>query len=475
MAKILNRDVDPAKPALIGSSGGILTYGELRHPTGALVSAPRSLVFIEGTNELSYVANIVSAIEAGHAVGLLNPGLTPSRSRELVDLYRPRFFLGRAPLAPSHWRHVGQQFGVDVFEAEDHDVALAPELCLLLSTSGSTGSPKFVRLSRTGVEANIHQIVHALDLNASDKPIAHLPVHYSFGLSVVTSHLSVGATIVLTTEPVTSNKLWAAVREHACNSISGVPTHFELMRKLGFDRLNVPSLKSFCQAGGRASPELLTVLLAETQRRAGKLYVMYGQTEAGPRMSTLQSKFAGTKLGSVGQALIGSKFEIKPLEGEVSSSGNLGEVIFHGPNVMMGYAQHADDLQLGDECGGSLATGDLGYLDNDGCLWLTGRLSRLAKVHGQRVSLDDVERLANPHGDCAAVELDDKIGLLTEVQSSQNADMVAHSNLVLSELNRQITLPSGCLLIRCVHELPRLPSGKIDYRRCAELLRSKAA
>lgn len=118
---------------------------------------------------------------------------------------------------------------------------------------------------------------------------------------------------------------------------------------------------------------------------------MYGQTEATARMAVLPPERLADKLGSAGLALPGGRLE----------ADDDGEILYHGPNVMMGYADTADDLSRGDDLGGVLRTGDLGRVDPDGFLHITGRLKRMAKIFGIRVNLDDVERMLRGSGPVA--------------------------------------------------------------------------
>src|SRR5205085_377478 len=142
--------------------------------------------------------------------------------------------------------------------------------------------------------------------------------------------------------------------------------------------------------------QLIAELAGRMAAAGGRMFVMYGQTEAGPRMTTLPPGRLAAKLGSVGAAIPGGALASQTAGGETTQPQITGEVIYRGPNVMMGYAETAAELARGDDNGGRLATGDLGYLDADGDLWLTGRSKRIGKVFGVRVQLDDLERaLAN--------------------------------------------------------------------------------
>ena len=120
---------------------------------------------------------------------------------------------------------------------------------------------------------------------------------------------------------------------------------------------------------------------------------MYGQTEASPRISYLEWKKLPLKFGSIGKVLSGSKFKILDKKGKyIKSAYSVGELIYFGKNVSLGYANGLEDLYKGDINKGKLFTGDLAYKDNDGYFYITGRKNRISKVFGIRIDLDDIEK-----------------------------------------------------------------------------------
>jgi len=233
------------------------------------------------------------------------------------------------------------------------------------------------------------------------------------------------------------------VVEHGVTSMAFVPSQYEMLRRLRFDPAKYPTLRTLTQAGGRLRTELVTEFAQKMATVGGRLFVMYGQTEAGPRMATLPSDRLADKLGSVGPALPGGTFTIEN-----------GEVVYRGPNVMMGYADTAADLAKGDEQGGVLHTGDLGRIDEDGFLHLTGRSKRMGKVFGVRINLDDVEK----NFPVAAVAGDDQ--LIVFAQGLADSDARALRSKIADWLGTHVT----GVVVRGVDALPLLPNGKVDYR-----------
>ena len=416
-----------------------VSYGELRARVDAAAAALATragggIAFLCCQNDVATVVAYLAALTAGVPVALVDARLDAAALAALIARYQPEVVLGRAvelpPAAPRPAPH--------------------PALALLLSTSGSTGSPRLVRLSRAAVEANARAIAAALALGPSEVAPTSLPLHYSYGLSVVNSHLVVGATLLLTDAGLVSDEFWRACRDHGATSLAGVPYSYQMLRRLDLGKLAPPSLRTLTQAGGRLDPALVRHFHGVAAARGGRLFVMYGQTEATARISVLSPDELPAHAGSVGRALPGGALAIDPD----------GEVIYRGPNVMMGYAEDRADLARGDELGGVLRTGDLGRLDADGRLWITGRVKRIAKVFGLRVNLDELEAWLRGQPDApvvAAIAGDDKLRVFVEGGAPE----------ALAELRRALAAKVGAHVsgveVIGVAALPRLASGKLDY------------
>ncbi len=422
-----------------------------------------SLVFLLCRNTADTVVAYLAAVRAGAAVALLDPNRPPAEQAALRDRYGPDCIVGvgAGDETPPGYRD-RDCAGLRLWQRLPPGPPVHPDLCLLLATSGSTGSPKFVRLSRRAVVGNAAAIAEVLGLDPAERPLGHLALHYSYGLSVLNSHLAVGASLVLTEHGLTGRDAWDLCRTHACTSLAGVPAHYELMRRLDLDAATLPALRTLTQAGGKLAPQTALLFHNRMAARGGRLFVMYGQTEAAPRMATLAPDRLAAKPESVGRALPGGRFEIRRADGGTAPIGEPGEVVYHGVNVMMGYAQERADLALGDRLGGVLATGDIGRLDAEGDLFITGRQSRFAKLFGLRVSLDDVEaRLTPAFGRVAAIERDGKVVVHC---CGEVAPAAFHAAL------RGLGLPTAGFALQRREALPLTASGKIDYRRLGDMV-----
>lgn len=445
-------------------SGRVLDHDtlvlEVTRVAEGLAALPEGVLFARTSLDLSSLLNYLAAFEGGRAVALIDPALNAESLARLIARFRPGAVLtapeGEPPpgyrAKDGHW-----------VRAEADGVRPHPELALLLTTSGSTGAPHFARLSRRAILANAHAIAEVLDIGPDDAAPTHLPPHYSYGLSVINSHLARGAAVVLEPSGIDSRSFWDAVAACRCTSLAAVPYHYELLRKSGFDPADFPRLRKLTQAGGKLRPELVTEFDAKMRAAGGGLYVMYGQTEAAPRMATMPAELLAHKPASVGPAVPGGQFTIRHNDGSETTHPKIsGEIVYRGPNVMMGYAEDAAGLALGDELGGVLPTGDLGYLDEDGFLFITGRLKRIGTVFGNRISLDDLEQAARATGlgidIVAAVPAGDKVVLFAEGVGEQACQDASRA------LGDRLHLHASGFDVRPIAVVPLLASGKIDYQ-----------
>jgi acyl-CoA synthetase (AMP-forming)/AMP-acid ligase II len=418
----------------------------------SLVSPAKSLLFLFCRNYAPCVFAYLGAIEGGQTVALLDEALAPEFRTRLIDLYRPEFIAAAdASLDPgSNYSPAISNIGLVLWRRNNTGTAATPhsDLALLLSTSGSTGTPKFVRLTRRNIESNARSICIGLGITPDDVPITSLPFHYSYGLSVLNSHLLAGASIVVSKAGLITPDFWNAFRNRQCTSWAGVPYSYQILKRLDLDKLNVPSLNTLTQAGGRLHVDLVAHFHARMTSRGGRFFVMYGQTEATARISILQSQLLPEKLGSAGQAIP---------DGLLSVDAETSEIVYRGPNVMMGYAESRQDLALGDVMGGVLPTGDLGYLDADSCLFLTGRRKRDAKVFGLRLNMDEVEEMLRAYGPTAVVAGNEKLVIYCE-HGDPDA-FIAYR----TDLSARLKLHVGAFEFHRVDQLPLNANGKIDY------------
>ena len=361
-----------------------------------------------------------------------------ARSESLVSRFDPDVI---AAAEGDHWGLTETRAGTR------HD--LHPDLAMLATTSGSTGSPKVVRLSRDNLQSNASAISEYLELDVSDRAMTTLPLHYCYGLSVLNSHLFAGASVRLSSRSVVDSELWNDFDAAQATSFAGVPHTFELLEKTDFATRELSSLRYITQAGGRLDPERARRFIHLGHHRGFDFITMYGQTEATARMAYVPRDLAETAIGTIGIPIPGGQFRI-----DAPAHSDVGELVYTGPNVMMGYGEQPADLALG-ATGHELFTGDLARQRDDGLYEVVGRSNRLTKIFGLRIDLDHVEQLFESRGiDVKAVSSDDKLTLF--VTAARQATVVAE------HAASQWGLPAHVVDVHFIAEFPRTSSGKTD-------------
>ncbi|MFJ4568774.1 AMP-binding protein [Streptomyces caelestis] len=430
---------------------GHVSYGELAQRvavTAERLGTVRRLVLLAGANSTDALVTYLAALSAGHPV-LLVPGDSEHTIRSLTQAYAPDVVA--RPDADGRWT---------LDERNPRSAhTLHPDLALLLSTSGSTGSPKLVRLSHENLQANAESIATYLGIDDTDRAATTLPMHYCYGLSVIHSHLLRGAGLILTERSVSDAAFWAEFHAARGTSLAGVPYTFDLLDRIGFERMDLPHLRRVTQAGGRLAPERVA-RYAELGRRSGwQLFVMYGQTEATARMAYLPPHLAAERPEAVGVPIPGGSFRLQPVDGHGPGAG---ELVYAGPNVMLGYAESPADLALGRTVR-ELRTGDLARRASDGLYEIVGRRSRFVKILGLRIDPQRIETLLEEQGVNAYCAGDGEA--LAVAALSRAGDEGRIRRLIA----RKCGLPPRVVRVRAVAELPRLASGKPDYEAVRRL------
>jgi len=414
-------------------NGHTLTYRELQQACDAFarqITPQRALILIAAKNDMATVTAYLSALQNGHVAMMIGDDMPDTLLAPILQSYTPNYLYRDGTLETLHVTPLN----------------LHEKLALLIPTSGTTGSEKMIRLSYRNLEANTASILGYLHLTCNDTAITTLPLYYSFGLSILNTHLGVGGRVVLTSEGLLSRSFWEQCDAHAVTSFSGVPYHYDMLRRLGFEKLP-QSVRMLTQAGGKMHEKAVAALGAWCQTQGKALYVMYGQSEATARISYLDPEKVLQKPASIGRAIPGGHLEIVN-----------DELIYRGDNVMLGYAVNAADLARGDDCGGVLATGDLGYQDDEGDFYVTGRIKRFIKLHGLRISLDAVEQFLKARGIEAMCGGDDTALVIGTRDAEGIRKLICDT----------FALHHSVVKVRTLEQLFVKPSGKYDYAALME-------
>lgn len=443
--------------AVICESGEVLTYMELDARVNAFcdrLTAGRGLLLLECTNSLNTIVSYLAALRTHSPVSLVDSG----RQDDIKRLKRNFSFL-------YHYSSVKDALSIGHIH---QGLDIHPDLAVLLSTSGSTGTAKCARLSIENINANAKSIVEYLGITSADRAPTNLPMYYSYGLSIINSHLSAGACLFVTERSVIEPEFWDFFDIHRCTSFAGVPHTYDLIEKSEFRTADRPFLRYATQAGGKMDPDLVTELGRRSTAEGWQFFVMYGQTEAAPRMAYLPPRQTLINPHCIGLPIPGGTFRLETDDGqEILQSEETGELVYRGPNVMMGYATNDADLALGDNQD-ELQTGDLARRTKDGFYYIVGRKSRFIKPFGLRVSLDAVEGWLAEHG-------------IKSVSAGQAEDLwvLTTDEIELASLETSIAnwlgIPTSAVHVRNIDEIPCKPNGKTDFPAIAALVREMAA
>lgn len=445
------------RPALVFAGQRTVTYRELSERVDRQALAfrgSRGLVSLEAELSEHAIVAYLAALRAGHAVAMQAPKNGAAGS--WVDAFDPDYA----------YRRIGDRWRIEYLRQDGK--APHSELAVILSTSGSTGGGKAVRLSRGNIAANAASIACYLGLTVDDRACLILPLHYSYGLSVLNAHLTVGASLYVPGGSILDPGFLDGLAASGSTNLSGVPYSYELLEKVGFRDRRFPNLRFMTVAGGRLSSDVIRLYNEHVTAQGAAFFAMYGQTEATARIAYVPPTVLAGNEDRIGVAIPGGSLVIENENGEpIDNDGTSGELVYRGPNVMMGYATSRDDLCRGAELT-ELRTGDLAMRHADGLFQIVGRMKRISKIAGLRIAHDVLEAALDSRGIAAAVVGDDA-GLHVFYTGVRDAE----------EIRRFLAQASGLTLAHLkatpLVEMPRLASGKIDYNALNTTARQAAA
>ena len=452
--------------AIYSDDSSHVTYGELEimvRDFEALLETSE-LVFILGANDLESLVCYLAAIRKGCVALLLSPDIEEDYLLNLTSTYKPKYIWAPFSTTPNLSLSHSQQQTFNSYNllSSTYNLNLPSSLALLLTTSGSTGNPKLIRISKKNLETNTSSIVEALNLERSDRAITTLPMNYSYGLSIINTHLQIGATLIMNSYPISSREFWDYAKKTKATSMGGVPFTYEILSKFNSKFISESSLKKFTQAGGKLSREKVLEIFELVDGIGGTFIVMYGQTEATARISTLPHKLIKGHPDSIGRPIPKGKIVlVDEFGGEISAPFQNGELRYVGPNVCLGYAERLEDLYSPDNNNGSLDTGDIAYVDADGLFFISGRKNRFVKLFGVRTNLDDIEHALSQAGfTCICHQKNDKLLIFTT-----DVEMLQSINDYVKSLYK---LPLNAFSTIAIKSIPRSDSGKVLYANLLE-------
>lgn len=385
------------KIALVDINDKIFTYNDILKISYKINSniKKKSVILIIVSNNAESIIGYISFVRSQNLSILLDKSFKNKFAYKIVKKYKPNYIFSPKNFFNESFlrKRIYKGNDYELYETNyKSSKYINKKNLILLATSGTTQNPKLVRLSNLNIMQNTENIAKYLKINSKHTTITTMPMGYSYGLSIINTHLHRGSRIIVNDKSVFNKIFWKKISKYKITSFGGVPNFYEILKKLKFENFHLPFLKYLTQAGGELNIDTLKYFEKICRRKGIKFIVMYGQTEASPRMSYLASEKLSKNLGSVGRPLNKSFFRIiDEKKNFITKPNKIGELVFYGKNVCLGYANNYKDLKKGDINKGRLFTGDLAFKSKRGYYYITGRKNRFSKIFGIRLNLDDIE------------------------------------------------------------------------------------
>ncbi len=478
----------PAKTAVVYQKDRI-TYSDLEKLSGVFASylwhsgmhkGDRVALFLE--NSINYIIAYFGILKAGGVVVPVNTqhvhreleyligDCTPkfvvtdsSHSSVFKNLIDSKYILLIDKITSATYGDCPHQSAHDISHNRGLSPAMSPDdLALIIYTSGTTGKPKGVMLSHRNLTANASSIIEYLHLKHSDSIMVILPFYYSYGNSLLTTHIKAGGTLVIDNRFVFPNVTLDLMEKEQVTGFAGVPSHFTiLLRKSALRKYRLENLHYVTQAGGAMAPSLINEF-SEILPHV-KFVVMYGQTEATARLTYLNPAFVKEKYGSIGKAIPDVDIDILNDQGECVKPGEIGEIVARGPNIMLGYWNSPEETAKVLRKQG-LFTGDMAKTDDEGFIFIVSRKKEMIKAGANRISpyeIEDVVCRMRGVVECAAVGVPDEIlGEAIKICVVKDGNPFTENDLLLF-CKKNLASYKIPKIVEFRESLPKTSTGKI--------------
>lgn len=437
---------------LISDSGKVYEKNEIKELSKTLqkLSKGKKLVLFMGDNDEYSILFYIACLNLRDCIMPISSNTSKKSLSRIIKNFNPEIIFTKENIINKNYKKLLTFEIYNIFKRKNMISKINKELALLLSTSGSTGESKYVKLTYKNIYSNASSIKKYLNLDSSHTTITTLPIHYSYGISVINSHLLADAKIYINKLSFFEKDFWHNLAKNKITNFSGVPFHFEILHRFNIEKLNLNSLKFCTQAGGKLNVEIIKSFVEKFSKLKKKFYVMYGQTEASPRISYADENDLMKYPETVGKPIPGGKIIIK------NPKENFGEICYKGKNVFNGYAQNRNELKNLEKIN-TLRTGDIGRKKQN-LLFITGRLSRFQKIYGVRINLDILERyLNNLRIKCFCVFKSNKIFIFT-------TKLVENENNIKVLIKNDFEININTIKFIKINRFPYNLNNKIDYK-----------
>ena len=451
---------DQTKIAIKDDSGYTLTYGEvcIIIEQFAELKLTRSVIFCLCESCAGSLVGYLAFENNGQIPLLLSANLDAGLRTNLEQTYLPSFYwVPERKTEEIAGEKLFSACGYVLLQTKNVPYPIHEKLSMLLTTSGSTGSPKLVRHKYGNLEANATNVAKAFSWTVEENGICDLPMNYTMGLNVINSYLVTGASVLMVKANLMDPEFWKFIKANEGPSFCGVPFSYEVMRRIGFDKMELPKLYTLAEGGGKLTDKMFTWIATFCKKNGKRFCATYGTSETSARLAFLNPELALEKIGSIGKSIPnGEMFLIDEVENEDGSA--TGELAYRGPNVTMGYALCKEDLLKGDEFCGEYHTGDIAKRDKDGYYFIIGRKGRFLKLFGLRVSLDETERILKtqyPVVDFVCTGDDKRMNIFTTDEKLKD--------IIIPFISNKTNIHNSAFKVYVIEKIPRNEYGKVKF------------
>ena len=457
---------DQYKVAIKDDSGYAMTYKDVCRTIEEFkaLNLPRSIIFCLCENCAGSLIGYMAFENNKQVPLLLSVGLDEGFRTNLESMYTPSYYwVPERKIQDIQGEKIYSAYGYVLLKTKYAPYPLNDKLSMLLTTSGSTGSPKLVRHKYGNLEANAENVAKVFSWSTDEVGICDLPMNYTMGLNVINSHLVIGASVLMVKANLMDPDFWEFIKVNEGTSFCGVPFSYEVMRRIGFDKMDLPKLYTLAEGGGKLTDKMFKWVATYAKEHGKRFCATFGTSETSARMAFLDPEMALEKIDSMGKAIPnGELFLIDEVENDDGTV--TGELGYRGPNVTMGYALNRDDLMKDDEFCGEYHTGDIAERDAEGFYFIIGRKGRFLKLFGLRVSLDETERILKtqyPNADFVCTGNDRKMNIFTTDEELKDA--------IVPFISGKTNLHQSAFRVIVLQEIPRNEYRKVKFQELNSL------
>lgn len=436
-------------------------YKDLLKISNCKIFKSNSIFLILSTNSIGCLASYFGAIQNKNLI-ILNKEITIyNEIVKIINDFKPQYVVAPNYITSLHGKEnlvlIKKIFNYFIYKNKNKSGKYNKKIKLLLSTSGTEGEFKWVKISEKNLKDNIYKISKKIRINSNDTTITTLPFEYSYGLSIINTHLLNNAKIILTKQNFFNRNFWVNLKKTKVNNFGGVPFSYEILNKLNFEKLiKDSSLKYLTQAGGKLDSDLHKEIYKKLNNLNIKFHTMYGATEAGPRITINLDNGKRNNYETVGKPLENYRLIIKKNKKIIKETMIIGNLYLNSKSLFGGYAKNQKQLNHFKKLK-ELNLGDIGYFDKEGNFYVTGRSKRVGKIKGVRLDLELIEKILKKRfkKNFAVKSNDKKIFIFYE----------GKRQIKKQSINELVRIHPSDIILKRLNILPINSRGKIDHMR----------